>query len=158
MRALLILTCFIGGIPFGVAAKQNPVKQIIAVKGKCDKLIVSGKTITPKCKGLLWNASFADSRTGFYFFTVDGAALSFSGLGKKQVKQGDKALRLPIDHTIFGFQKTSDRPLSASGQCVFENPFTGVAHVQCKAEGQTGHFEASFVTDGKPPVSSMKGK
>jgi hypothetical protein len=160
MRVLLALVAACCLIPAALMAKQNPIKQIIAVKGKCDKLAVSGKAITPKCKGLLWNTSFADSRTGFYFFTEDGAALVFSGIGKNQVKHGDKALELPIDRIIFGFQKRPDPPMKASGGCIFENPFAGVAHVTCKAEGPTGHFEGIFVTDGKPPVagSGLKTK
>lgn len=130
--------------------RPNPVTALATLQGTCERLVIAGRDATPACDGKLLNTNYRDSRSGFYFVTKDGAALTFSGLGKRQVKpHPDRAVQ-PIDLVIFGYGGQHDRA-PAVGECDFTNPEARPSRITCRASTAGGVFEAVFLTDGRPP-------
>jgi hypothetical protein len=112
------------------------------LSGSCEKLLIAGKD-TASCGAVLLNTTYRDSRSGFYFVTRDGAALTFSGIGKQQVKpHADRAVQ-PIDLIIFGFQGIHEKQ-RAVGECDFTNPHNGPSRIICRATTDKGTFGADF--------------
>ena len=106
---------------------------------------------------MLVNTNWPNGRSGFYF-TSDGTALTFSGLGNEQVKPHPDQAVQPIDLVIISQAVrptdtvvTSSVRLKAVGQCEFSNPVHRQSLFSCRAVTENGVFEAAFVTDGKPP-------
>lgn len=131
-------------------ARSNPVTALATLQGTCERLTIAGKDATASCDGKVLNTNYRDSRSGFYFVTKDGATLTFSGLGKNQVKpHPDRAVQ-PIDLVIFGYGGRHDRA-RAVGHCDFTNPESRPSRITCRASTGGGDFEAVFLTDGRPP-------
>jgi hypothetical protein len=131
--------------------KQKPSPTSIStLNGRCEKLVVQGMDATASCSGKVLNTLYRDNRSGFYFVTADGAALTFSGLGNLQVKPDPDSAIQPVDMIIFGYKGQHDRS-RAVGQCAFQNPNKGPSRVQCRATTSAGVFKADFVSDGHPP-------
>ncbi|MDF2599155.1 MAG: protein of unassigned function [Methylobacterium brachiatum] len=118
--------------------------------GTCDRLIIGGNDRSDACTGKLLNTIYLTGRVGFYFVTDNGAALTFTGLGDRQVKPDPDTAVQPIDGIIFGYGGKTDRA-KAVGSCRFTNPYQKPGIVQCRADTPNGQFEASFRTDGNPP-------
>ncbi len=132
------------------AQEQNPLKGILLVKGRCNRLITLGQDMTAKCGSAVINTEFADGRTGFYFTEADGTALTFSGMGPQQTKLDENNIIQPIDMVIFNVQGKISK-LTATGKCRFGNPYNGPAPISCQAETKGGAFEGDFMTDGSAP-------
>jgi hypothetical protein len=133
----------------GAIQSAPAIAQIAVVKGRCERLILSGRDLTHQCTSNLINTSWNKiNRTGFYFVTADGLALTFSGIGHQQVKVSDDRAIQPIDMLIVGGDK-----FASVGSCDFSNPYKGVpAKVICSLTTERGeHFEGIFLTDGERP-------
>jgi hypothetical protein len=150
-------------IAFGVAicviaaaeAQVAKVTGMMTLTGACKKLTVGGKNRTADCKGTLLNTDYSSGRTGFYFITTDGIAVTFSTRGDKQVHPDADTAISPVDMVIVVGQGRSDKIL-ATGTCKFTNPYQGPAPIECRAESASGLFEASFMSDGgKPDVKTF---
>ena len=131
------------------AAPRGTV-ELAMLQGACSRLVIGKRDLSPDCTGRLLNTNYPDGRSGFYFVSKGGAALTFSGMGSKQVKLDADTVIQPIDKIIV----TSDGKTSstdAAGECRFTNPNKGPAPVTCRANGASGAFEAAFVSDGRPP-------
>lgn len=122
---------------------------MLTVSGVCEKLVLFGK-YTPECEGKVLNFVWADSRTSFLFFSKEGAAITFSGIGRNQVKPDADTAVQPIDIVIFGFKGKSDN-IPSVGSCRFTNPYNGSGIINCHADTPSGAFDANFVTDGGEP-------
>ncbi|HEV3241910.1 MAG TPA: hypothetical protein VGY14_01445 [Methyloceanibacter sp.] len=123
---------------------------LAGLKGRCVKLQINKLDASDQCKGLVLNTAYTSGRSGFYFVTEDGAALTFSGDGKAQVKKSEDDVVQPVDVVIFTYKGKSNRS-PAVGACSFSNPNKGTATVHCKADTGGEQFEAEFVSDGSPP-------
>jgi hypothetical protein len=136
--------------------RSNPGPDfILGLDGQCEKLVVEGDDHTPDCSGKILNTSYQDGRSGFYFVTKSGAAITFSGLGGNQVKMGaDRAIQ-PIDMVLFAFEGESEK-LRAVGSCDFENPYKGKSRIVCSATTKRGAYEGRFASDGAPPKTSYQ--
>jgi hypothetical protein len=133
----------------GREAAKGP--QLFGLKGHCDRLEIPKATLTDSCGSHLISTSFPNGRTGFYFVTTDGAAVTFSGMGTNQIKPDADTAVQPIDQVIFGFKKESGS-MKAVGLCRFANPFRGQpVKVTCRAETKEGIFFGDFTTDGSKP-------
>jgi hypothetical protein len=132
------------------AQEQNPLKGILLVKGRCDRLITLGQDMTQKCQSTVMNTEFADGRTGFYFTEADGTALTFSGMGPQQTKLDANNIIQPVDTVIFNVQGKISK-MKAAGKCQFGNPYNGPAPIACRADTASGAFEGDFTTDGSAP-------
>lgn len=153
IRSLLVLSLFAICID-GVSAQTKTAAEVptmAALSGTCDRLVIGGQDISGQCSGKLLNTIYRTGRVGFYFVTSDGAALTFTGLGTRQVDPDPDTAVHPVDGVIFGFKGQYDRT-KAVGTCRFTSPHKRPGTVICNAETQGGTFEATFTTDGNPPA------
>lgn len=142
-------------LPVTAEAQAPKVTGVMILKGACKKLTVNGKNRTADCTGKLLNTDYSNGRTGFYFVTNQGMAVTFSTRGDKQVHSDADTAIAPVDMVIVGGEGRSEK-ISATGTCKFVNPYKGPAPVECRAESASGLFEASFVSDGgKPDVQTF---
>lgn len=135
---------------FAASAKERVGPTMLIVKGACERLMIEGRDTTSKCSGKLLNTSYSNGRVGFYFVTEDGAALTFTGNGKQQIKPDADTAVQPVDGIIFSFKGNTDKT-AAVGTCKFTNPYKGPGLVACSAEAESGKFNAVFRTDGAKP-------
>lgn len=151
MRTLHIALAMIAAVSGAQAApRQAEIPTMAIANGACNRLVIGGTDRTRECSGKLLNTIYRNGRVGFYFVTDTGAALTFTGLGDKQVKPDPDTAVQPIDGVIFGYGGKTDRA-NAVGSCRFTNPYRKPGIVQCRADTSNGQFEASFRTDGNPP-------
>ncbi|MBN9082775.1 MAG: hypothetical protein BGP04_01125 [Rhizobiales bacterium 62-17] len=142
----LIVLSLATGVAFPAAAQT----KLLTLKGTCQHLSGPGLKSGP-CHDTLMNTSYPDGRSGLYFVSRDKQIITFSGMGKHQVKQGEDAVVQPVDLIVFG-NKGNTRRLQAVGSCRFTNPYAGRATVECEATAQTGQYRASFISDGSTPT------
>src|SRR5215213_4765622 len=83
---------------------QSGPTAIAALQGTCRKLIVAGRDVSEECSPNVFNTNYTDGRSGFYFVTTDGAAITFSGIGARQLKPNPDSAIQPIDMVIFGYR------------------------------------------------------
>jgi hypothetical protein len=131
--------------------------EIYTLSGSCTKHLAAEVDRTASCSRVLVNTNWPNGRSGFYF-TSDGTALTFSGLGNEQVKPHPDQAVQPIDLVIISqaVQPTdtviaSSVKLKAVGQCEFSNPEYRQSLFSCRAVTESGVFEAAFLSDGNPP-------
>jgi hypothetical protein len=144
------VVCVLGG----TALANEPGRPGTAiVRGKCTKLIVSGKNFTADCKGEAASITQPNGAILFVFSIRTGGMFSFQGDGRK-VKGNSNGARLPVNIVHLADQAGellgTDR---ASGSCQFGDPYQGRATISCSAKSkQFGSMSASFITNGKPPL------
>ncbi|MCJ2099468.1 hypothetical protein [Methylobacterium sp. E-046] len=125
--------------------------------GTCTRLSIQNREYGNQCSGKLLNTIYPDGRVGFYFVTEAGAALTFTGMGSRQVKPNADTAVQPVDGIFFTYKGKTDR-LSAVGTCRFTNPYQRAGTVACHADTPNGPYEAAFRTDGKPPSVLNTGR
>jgi hypothetical protein len=92
-----------------LGTEKNRVVAMVSLEGRCEKLVMHGMDFTRNCGTKILNTNYSDSRSGFYFVTTDGAALTFSGIGNQQVKPHPERAIQPIDLLIFGYKGQHDK-------------------------------------------------
>ena len=132
---------------------DDGLKGIDTMHGVCKKLTVAGKDRRSDCKGVLLNTRYADRRTGFYFVTLDGTMITFSGPGDLSQREATTTGTYPID--IITFKIEGDvRKLTAKGMCHTSKPVAALAKLRCRADAEFGRFEGEFLPDGSKPSRS----
>lgn len=128
-----------------------PGLRIAGMEGQCTRLTTRGEDRTSKCDPLLLNNIYDNGRSSFLFFSQNkNAIVSFLGNDSKAV--GNVATLQVTQVYMTGFDgKPVPHEMNATGTCRYTNPYEGVAHVDCLAGSGDNRFEASFVSDGKPP-------
>lgn len=135
------------------AQETGAPMAFVTIDGDCTRASVLGDDVTRLCRGPLVNTTFTNGRSNF-LLQLDGlAALSFSGAGNLQVRDGDNVTQ-PIDRVIIIYDESPHEPAitAAVGQCRFGNPYKGPIVVRCTAETGAGLIEATFRSDGSEPT------
>jgi hypothetical protein len=130
-------------------AFRGTAPKRMVLRGECLSLVLLGENITYKCSNTVIGASWDDGRTGFYFSMGADAKLAFGGMGVAEIKPDENAARRPIDFLLFTVGKELHKT-NAVGHCVFTNPNTVPATIECHGEADGGKFEAKFKTDRAP--------
>jgi hypothetical protein len=157
LAAVSAFACFAAALAISVtcdsAVQGSGLDYIATIKGKCTRLIIGGSEHTRACIPRVVNEVFADSRTGFTFTAGDTAVISFSGIGRTQIKDDPNRVTQPLDTVIFTLigMGTPPNKLRAAGVCTYSNPNAGAVRVSCSAHTDMGKFEAKFLSDGQPP-------
>lgn len=134
-------------------SQTNTPENLVAmflVSGECSFLMVANEEL--RCKGSVVNTEYDYGRTGFYFFNQDEAGnthdiITFSGMGQEQISPSESLRLQPIDSLVFEGGRQN-----AVGFCTFENPFVGVARIECAAYLESGEiYSGFFVSDGSRP-------
>lgn len=134
-------------------AQTNTPENLVAmfvVSGECNFLMISDETRA--CKNSIINTEYDYGRTGFYFFNQDDAGntrdiIAFSGMGQDQISPSENVRLQPIDSLVFDGGREN-----AVGFCTFENPFVGIARIECAAYLESGEiYSGFFVSDGSRP-------
>lgn len=136
------------------ASAQTAVK----LEGRCEKLVIAGKDVTPSCRGALMN-TVTRNRTSFDF-AAEGRSLSFSGNGAQQERTEETDPLQPIN-LVIPSEATKDGvvqgPLVAVGSCGFSTPQPGKTMITCEANAAKGLYQGIFVTDAKTPDAPKAG-
>jgi hypothetical protein len=138
--------------PQGAVASGRQA-ETVTLTGRCDQLTIRGEDETKNCSGKMLNTTFANGRSEFYFVLSHEIILGFSGSGQSQIKLNEDVVVQPIDQIIIIVDGKPSETM-AVGKCRFENPLKGSVPIVCDAEGKSGSFSGSFVTDGRAPTSS----
>lgn len=153
MRIHSLIMTFIFVFYSTLMASQESFSQqpeMMTLKGACTKLVVGGRERFD-CSPLLLNTVHQNGRTGFYFVTDNGDAITFSGMGQRQVKITADEVIQPVDGVIITLNGKRGS-FSAVGECSYANPNNGPSWVNCRAKSRQGVYEAFFQTDGNPPL------
>ncbi len=138
-----------------VLQAKDRLNAIMTLDGQCDRLIAGLNDITPRCKGTLANTSYTSERSGFYFVATDGAIITFSGEGNRQINRDKDNVVQPVDVIVFSFSGATER-MSAVGACSFGNPYKGPTVIECSADTGKAKFEGKFTSNGvKPDVRKI---
>ena len=128
------------------AQTENTLTHFMGVSGVCEELLIQNEPVL--CKKDLFHSEYENGRLGFWFFSDDGkTSMSFTGYGQNQITIDRNTRRFNLDGVVVEIGK-----LSASGSCLFENPFIGEAKIECEALDLDGyHYRGKFLTDGSKP-------
>lgn len=130
---------------------------LIALPGKCSKLVVGKLDASKGCKGELATVTGPDGTVTF-IFTSEGKMLGFGGDGRtvRPTTPGNARLTLNMVSTGVGTKMTGQ--VEASGFCTFANPYSGKpTTIECTAKSKDSAFTGSFKTNGKaPPPANAK--
>jgi hypothetical protein len=130
-----------------IAATKTKLIKTLTFSGQCNKLITADR---PRpCENVFVNTAHQNGRIGFYF-GVNETVVAFSGIGSRQIKQGENRIAQPIDGVLTLLDGKSAE-FNATGTCRFNNPMLGPMTVDCTADTAQGRYEGHFVTDGSPP-------
>jgi hypothetical protein len=133
------------------AAEKRTLESLATIKGECSKLIVMGTDT--KCDSTITNQTWSDGRASFTFFGFGGkVVVTFSGLGRNQVKPDADTAVQPIDNIILTYPGSKPEGMHVVGTCRLTNPYAGKAPVECRADSSEGPFRGVFVSDGEPPI------
>lgn len=149
-----------------LAAVQEPVEPddfavygdhpdyITTMNGTCTRLIVADADATRACAPRVTNEVFRNGRTGFTFTESDFAVVSFSGIGKMQIKDDPNKVTQAVDTVIFTLigMGTAPNKVKAAGICTNTNPNSGPVTIWCSAYTAQGQFEGTFLSDGQDPI------
>jgi len=130
--------------------RGEELTYMAGIEGRCTKLQINKLDASDRCKGVVLNTTFKSGRSGFYFVTEGGEALTFSGDGGAQVKKSEDDVVQPVDRVILSLNSRT-KDYRAVGACSFSNPYKGTATLHCKAETGAEQFEADFISNGSPP-------
>ena len=125
-------------------------RNVGVLTGSCDRLVGFGNDLRSECDGRVANVEWSDGRDSFTFSLRGGGALTFSGSGRAEVRQGPSTVVQPLD-VVFATVRGKSESIRAVGSCRFSDPYQGVVAIVCDAETAEGGFSATFTTDGRPP-------
>jgi hypothetical protein len=140
--------------PDDSAAYGDHLDHIATMNGTCTRLIVAGADATRACTPRVINEVFKNGRTGFTFTESDFAVVSFSGMGRMQIKDDPNKVTQPVDTIIFTLigMGTAPNKVKAAGKCTYTNTNLGPVRISCSAHTAQGQFEATFLSDGQDPI------
>ncbi|MBB3564730.1 hypothetical protein FHX06_006095 [Rhizobium sp. BK512] len=131
---------------------------VIALGGKCQKLVVAKFDATKGCKGELASVTLVNGTVTF-IFTSDGKLLGFQGDGKGIKPASNGNARLPLSLVTTGVGNKMTGEVKVAGFCTFGNPYAGKPMaIECTAESKDSAFTGSFRTSGKAPTRKNGGK
>ena len=128
--------------------------HMVTISGDCTKLIYAGRPIDG-CKNIMVNMNYGTGVSAYWFVT-DQTVLSFAGDGSRRIEQGQDVVIQLIERVVLA-ARTNDSTVDdateddAVGLCRFGDPTKQGTTIECSAHTQAGLYEATFVTDGKPP-------
>ncbi len=136
-------------------AKADKFVQAVAISGECIKLVHAGHLVDG-CKNILVNMNYSTG-VSEYWFTTQKTILSFAGDGSHRIEQGSDSViqaieRIFLADTANDSEADDAKEEPAVGFCCFGDPARRGTTVECVAHTQAGLYEATFVTDGKPPM------
>ena len=144
------------GLDCATAQGPQPLRSLATLSGACQQLTLAGRDASKACIGKLVNTAYRNGRSGFTFAAGDLAVITFSGIDS--AAQGNHAA-IRLDKVIFTLLGTGTKPnsISATGQCLYSNPYVGPAYIRCSAATNSGPFTASFRSNGEPPELQQFG-
>ncbi len=136
------------------AAYGDDLDYMATMNGTCTRLIVAGADATRSCTPRVIIEIFKNSRTEFTFTESDFAVVSFSNVGRMQIKDEPNKVTQPVDTIIFTLigMGTAPNKVKAAGICTYTNPNLGPVRISCSAHTAEGQFEATFLSDGRDPI------
>lgn len=139
------------------AENEPDFKYAFSVTGTCKNFRFPNEEtdFTKGCDGTLVYHENAYGRMGFTFLLPKAkTTVMFSGNEKNYVLTEQNTLKHQIDAVTVitdqpdGVHTNKD---SATGECVYGDPFKGPALISCYAKMQGHTFKGEFSTDGKSP-------
>ncbi len=135
--------------------ETDKLSHMVTVSGECTKLVHAGQPVEG-CKSILVNMNYSTGVSG-YWFTTQKTILSFAGDGSHRIEQGSDSViqaieRIFLADTANDSEADDAKEEPAVGFCCFGDPARRGTTVECVAHTQAGLYEATFVTDGKPPM------
>lgn len=136
----------------GNAQGMDNLSSVVILDGQCEKLVMDGNDITNHCQSKTINAAYKNGNGSFQFLLEnDKGIISF--FGQDSNSGGSDTAILTV--TKVGLNLMMGTPptySSASGRCVYTNPFAGPAIVRCWAKMGGKIWEANFQHDGSEPA------
>ncbi|MGJ5175482.1 hypothetical protein ACQR16_03750 [Bradyrhizobium oligotrophicum] len=153
--ATLTATMLVAGallMSAGSGRADSRLTGMATVKGTCQKLVVAGQDRSLECTGSLLNTDYDDQRSGFYFILLNGGVITFSNRGDLEKRVGPDKRVAPVDLVMIGeYPSKKINTVAAKGRCRYGNPFKGPSLIECSADSELGHFEATFLSNGEKP-------
>lgn len=144
MRSLIAAIVALCAYPAGA-------QTILTITGECQKAVIGKQDMTKFCGSKLINTSYPSGRVGFYFLVGD-YSLMFTGMDQPNPSPDTDATKIDEVSLSKGMSIDDQKPMKASGECVYGNPYGHRAKVRCSGKLKTGErFEAVFLTDGRDP-------
>jgi hypothetical protein len=136
----------------GSGRADSRLTGMAIMTGACQKLVIAGQDRSLECTGRLLNTDYDDHRTGFYFMLLNGGMITFSNRGDLEQRAGPDKRVSPVDLVMIGeYPSKKINSVAAKGRCKYGNPFKGPSLIECSADSELGHFEATFLSSGQKP-------
>lgn len=153
-RGLLTVTILV--VSASVAhSQQTPV---MTLSGQCVRLAIDGDDLTSGCQPLLLSWNQDPDLVLFQFALSTGSSFIFVGRDLPNPTRDTDQISVVSVQVYLGIEGVPPSPAAADGTCLFSNPYSGRATIQCSAqmrhEGEQRAIEAVFVTDGSTPTIS----
>lgn len=137
--------------PVPARTASDDLLSLLTLNGNCLKLVALGKDISPYCRPVLSSNTMSGNRVLFHFTLRNDAVLTIVGVDLPNPTPDTDAIKMQRIHLNLGIQGVPASQASASGKCIFNNPYKGPMTLKCQGRADGKPLVAIFRSDGAPP-------